>query len=59
MGACDGTLGSSICSTIREVFLEGVLRGMLINEDEDTVSLYLALMAKIITSISSPLLVNS
>ncbi|XP_047497545.1 FHF complex subunit HOOK interacting protein 2A-like isoform X2 [Penaeus chinensis] len=59
VGACDGTLGSSICSTIREVFLEGVLRGMLNNEDEDTVSLYLAITAKIITSISSPLLVNS
>lgn len=59
VGACDGTLGSSICSTIREVFLEGVLRGMLNNEDEDTISLYLAITAKIITSVSSPLLVNS
>ncbi|KAG7174412.1 protein FAM160B1-like [Homarus americanus] len=54
----DGALGSSICSTVREVFLDGVLRGNLTSDDEDTTSLFIALTAKIITSVSSPLLVN-
>ncbi|XP_045582330.1 FHF complex subunit HOOK interacting protein 2A [Procambarus clarkii] len=59
VGVSDGALGSSICSTIREVFLDGVLRGNLTSDDEDTISLYIAVTAKIITSVSSPLLVNS
>ncbi|XP_071552968.1 FHF complex subunit HOOK interacting protein 2A-like isoform X1 [Panulirus ornatus] len=58
VGVSDGALGSSICSTIREVFLDGVLRGNLTGDDEDAISLYIAITAKIITSVSSPLLVN-
>ncbi|KAK7018682.1 hypothetical protein SK128_022625 [Halocaridina rubra] len=58
VGASDGVLGSTVCSTMREVFLEGVLRGSLVNVDEDVVSLYIALMAKIVTVVTSPLLVN-
>ncbi|KAK8736302.1 hypothetical protein OTU49_004929 [Cherax quadricarinatus] len=58
VGVSAGALGSSICNTVREVFLDGVLRGNLTSDDEDTISLYIALTAKIVTSVSSPLLVN-
>ncbi|KAG0716062.1 Protein FAM160B1 [Chionoecetes opilio] len=55
----DGSLGSSICSAVREAFLDGPLRGGLDSLDEDARSLYLALAAKIVTSVSSPMLVNA
>lgn len=55
----DGALGSSICGTLREVFLDGILHGNLSSDNEDTLSLYIALTVKIVTSVSSPLLVNS
>lgn len=58
VGVSDGSLGSSICSAVLEAFLDGPLRGGLTSLDEDTRSLYLALTAKIVTSVSSPLLVN-
>lgn len=58
VGVSDGSLGSSICSAVQEAFLDGPLRGGLTSLDEDTVSLYLALTAKIVTSVTSPMLVN-
>ncbi|XP_076057831.1 FHF complex subunit HOOK interacting protein 2A-like isoform X2 [Oratosquilla oratoria] len=58
LGACDSLLGSSICSTIREVFLEGALQSGLTNEDEETVSLYIAICTKIVSTISAPRLIN-
>ena len=53
-----GSLGSSICTTVKEAFLDGPLRSGLSSLDEDTRSLYLALAAKIVTSVSAPMLVN-
>lgn len=58
VGVSDGSLGSSICSAVQEAFLDGPLRGGLTSLDEDTRSLYLALTAKIVISVSSPMLVN-
>lgn len=55
----DGSLGSSICSAVREAYLDGPLRGGLASPEEDTCSLHLALAAKIVTSVSSPMLVNA
>lgn len=59
VGVSDGSLGSSICTAVQEAFLDGPLRSSLTSLDEDTRSLYLALMAKIVTSVSSPMLVNA
>ncbi|XP_064102448.1 FHF complex subunit HOOK interacting protein 2A-like [Macrobrachium nipponense] len=59
VSASDGVLGSTICSTVREVFLEGILRHSLTSTNEDMVSLYIALTTKIVLAVSSPLLVNN
>ena len=58
VAASDGVLGSSICSAIREVFLEGVIRPGIMNDDEDLVTLYTALITKIIYAITAPMLVS-
>ncbi|XP_063867785.1 FHF complex subunit HOOK interacting protein 2A-like isoform X1 [Scylla paramamosain] len=55
----DGFVGSSICTTVREAFLDGPLRSGLSSLDEDTRSLHLALAAKIVISVSAPMLVNA
>ncbi|KAB7497833.1 hypothetical protein Anas_09440 [Armadillidium nasatum] len=60
IGGCDSHLGSSICSIIRELFYEGFMSSFyLSHDDDDVLSLFTALITKMLLVISSTLLSNS